>query len=569
MATLRTGPDLGWTAGQDVTSVIAEALAAISPGDRFVLSHPHELTGGPYTLPGGVTYDAVVGAGFDVMDPDRTASAGDVFRLGGDDITIRNWTGRMSTAIDWSVLAPTTNPGLNTYFNARRFIVGSGRNGLTIENCDFDFNGKAIVVLDDCDGLRVRHTRFRGAQWTFTLYQCHDAEWEYCLWDGGPSEGIKTVPAGFTPTKGCKNLRVRHCLFRGLMRDGVDTTGGFWDSVIEDCIFYRNAYGGVGGGVDIKAAHENNQIPHPNVVNENIRIERCRFIDTRHAVVVSITDPPPYEVTLENESFAIPNNIRVDECSFERTPSGAYEVSRALTKGGRDIQFTNSTIKGTVTAPTNLSPSTAGAPGTFWDAGLTLPNTDLSGDTPTSLAAEEYEDVVPFAYGPQEAPPPMFFDFRTAGRLFTQGKEVDRLYAPALIWSRAADEPEEPPNLLVNGNFSDGTNGWLLGAGWSLDGDELVWTYDGANTQATQNLSPALIAGNRYKVTATLVSITAATTRVYLAGGASLFYAQRSAPGVYVETLTATHNHNSFRVQGSVVASFRWRDFILQDLGPA
>jgi hypothetical protein len=438
MATI-TSASLGWTDGQDVTSVIAAALAALESGDTFILSHRYELTGGPYTLPGGVILDAVVGAGFDVMDPDRTTSNGYVFQLGGDGITIRNWTVTMPTAIDWTELALTVNPQLNTHYNARIFLRGQDRQNFTLENCDIDFNGQHIVVFDNCDALVFRRTRFRGAYWVSTFYQCHDVLHEYCLWDGGPGEGIKTSVAGSTPTKGCKDFIIRHCLFRFLFRDGTDTTGGFLDSVIEDSIFYRNSYGGVGGGVDLKCAHDGGQEPHPAVVSSNVLIQRCRFIDIRHAIVTAIGDPAPYEITLENEEYAIPNNIRVDACSFERTTSGAYEVQRALTKGGYDVEITNSTIKGTVTAPANLSPGVVSGPGSFWDEDLTLPNTSLSGDTPTPQAAEDYEDIVPFTYGPQEPEEPAV----TGRALFTEPEKKGNPEPSRVLAFTVAGEPVE------------------------------------------------------------------------------------------------------------------------------
>jgi hypothetical protein len=98
-------------------------------------------------------------------------------------------------------------------------------------------------------------------------------------------------------------------------------------------------------------------------------------------------------------------------------------------------------------------------------------------------------------------------------------------------------------NILVNGNFSEGTTGWSsIVAGASITGGALV--FDGVTsiangaTIAIGSTTKAIAAGLSYKVTYTIVADTTTALSVNVGGTLGT---GRTAAGTYTETLVAAN----------------------------
>lgn len=95
------------------------------------------------------------------------------------------------------------------------------------------------------------------------------------------------------------------------------------------------------------------------------------------------------------------------------------------------------------------------------------------------------------------------------------------------------------PELVTNGDFSAGSTGWSLGAGWSISGGVASATSSSSGLLAT----PApLTVGKVYRVTFSIVSETTAGAgvSVYVGGGSGTVGKARMGVGTYTETLMCT-----------------------------
>jgi hypothetical protein len=434
MAVIETGPDLGWTDNQDITSVIAGALAALDPGDELRLSHMYKISGGPYTIPGGVDADnptiisAVFGGGLEVTDPDLGTSGGSLLQLGGSYVTLRNLTVTMPTAIDWTVLTPNVTVTQGTHYNARRFLYGVSCDHVTIEYCYINFNGKEIIWLEDCDDLLIQRNEIIGGQYGIYIWACYRPIFRYNFHNGGPSEAIKTGTTSGFPSKGVRDAIIEDSVFNGQWRDGVDTTGGYagtfdgedYESgeysggIIRRCIF-RRTHNGPGGGIDLKQSVNSTNLPALDVVNVNILLEDNEYINCPNAVSIATVDngdgSDNWLITTDNMETYVPHNILIRRQTFSKTIGSGTDTKGVLLKCAYNVTVEDSTILGALAYVLQASDGFAGsAPsnGAFSNT-LSIRHTGLSSDSPTPQAAVADRDVTPsFAYGPQAFP-----DWRT------------------------------------------------------------------------------------------------------------------------------------------------------------
>lgn len=92
------------------------------------------------------------------------------------------------------------------------------------------------------------------------------------------------------------------------------------------------------------------------------------------------------------------------------------------------------------------------------------------------------------------------------------------------------------PELVVNGDFSQGTTGWNLGVGWSVT-DRLVATAAAMNTFA-QSASAVFSVGKLYDVIIICDSFGAGSWKLLTEGGANVF-GDQSAAGTFHGTVVA------------------------------
>lgn len=97
------------------------------------------------------------------------------------------------------------------------------------------------------------------------------------------------------------------------------------------------------------------------------------------------------------------------------------------------------------------------------------------------------------------------------------------------------------PDLIVNGDFSDGSTGWTLNTGWAVSGGIATKT---AGSSAAIFRSVSLTVGRTYAITYTISGATAGTIGGFLGGGTQVNSTLRSGNGLRTDYLVAVTGNN-------------------------
>lgn len=339
-ATTHHSADLGWKAGQDVSSPFAALLreGGIEAGDELRLDHRYRV-GGTHRLPDDVTLSAKKGGGFDVMDaaPDRNRT----FLILGNRTTLRNLTitypGTPAPGPDAG-----TNPTRGVHFHPTIGITATGARDILIENCRLEGSIAHQVKLSDCARPRIIGCHILGGYWSVYLVgNVTGPVIRNCLIEKCQGDAIKTGRGG---SHGVSRALVERCVFQDCGRDGLDTTGGWRDSIVRDCVFRR-----LFSGMDIKSYFEKPEHLLPGCSNTGILVERCVFTDMSNCITFSTLDRGlvrggKYFLDARSAQEHAPHDVTIDDCVFERT--GASPVRMLLLKGGHSIRYRNAQFRG-------------------------------------------------------------------------------------------------------------------------------------------------------------------------------------------------------------------------------
>ena len=112
-------------------------------------------------------------------------------------------------------------------------------------------------------------------------------------------------------------------------RDGIDTTGGFKDSVISKSIFRNNSV----TGLDLKKCIESSADLSTNYAISNIKITDSQFINNQNGIVVTMLDQAGL-LTAANADTQMPHDIQVTNSIFEKT-AGLRDRQGRLPDQGR------------------------------------------------------------------------------------------------------------------------------------------------------------------------------------------------------------------------------------------
>jgi hypothetical protein len=140
-------------------------------------------------------------------------------------------------------------------------------------------------------------------------------------------------------------MLVENCVFQDCGRDGIDTTGGFKDSVVRNCVMRR-----LFSGMDIKSYFTKPEHLSPDCSNTGILIENCTFTDMANCITFSTLDrglrynDGKYFLDAVSAQKYAPHDVDINNCIFERT--GSSPVRMLLLKGGHSIQYSNARFWG-------------------------------------------------------------------------------------------------------------------------------------------------------------------------------------------------------------------------------
>lgn len=109
--------------------------------------------------------------------------------------------------------------------------------------------------------------------------------------------------------------------------------------------------------------------------------------------------------------------------------------------------------------------------------------------------------------------------------------------------------PKLGPEPVVDGDFSSGAS-WLATSNWSVTGGQAVAAATAAFSSISQ-LSFPFVAGAMYRVEIVVASVSAGSIRVSFTGGTQVNSDTRTAPGTYVQFLTANSGNNQLNIQAA------------------
>ena len=334
-AEVHRSSDFGWEADQDVSEVFDDLLenGKLQPGDELVLDQTYRISGN-HALPDNITLSAVEGAGFDVTDAVEPKNNRPLLEL-GDNTTLRNLT---ITYLNTPELGPTGEKRGVT-FTRRKGIYARGKSNLRIENCRLTGSIGNHLKLIDCRNVEVIGSHIAGGHWTVHLVGVRDIVFRRCLIEKCQGDAIKTGGGSKRSGGATREVLVENCVFQDNLRDGIDTTGGFNDSVVRNCIFRRMGV----SGMDIKSHYESRTGDLSDLAPENIgiRVEECLFHDMANAVVLTTSDrgyrkgPGNELLTAENVEEYVPHDIEIVECVVGH----AEKPLRPRGKGGYGVDY--------------------------------------------------------------------------------------------------------------------------------------------------------------------------------------------------------------------------------------
>jgi hypothetical protein len=324
--------ELGWTEGQDITDTFATLRKdrTLKPGDELVLDHTYRISGS-HAVPGGITISAVKGAGFDVTDAVNFKGSRPLLDL-GNGTTLRNLT---ITYLNTPPLGPTGEERGVT-FTGRVGIQASEKRDIRIEDCRLTGSIGHHLKLSDCIGTKVIGCHIAGGHWSVFLCGVSNGVFRRCVIEKCQGDAIKT---GGGRSGAVSGMLIEECVFQDNLRDGIDTTGGFNDSVVRNCIFRRLGT----SGMDIKAHYETKtgrieDLPPENV---GILVEKCLFHDMPNAFVFTTLDcgrregPGKELLNAANMAKYAPHDIDINDCIFGH----AEKPLRSKQAGGYGVNY--------------------------------------------------------------------------------------------------------------------------------------------------------------------------------------------------------------------------------------
>jgi hypothetical protein len=339
-ATVHHSSDLGWTARQDISMQFTTLLRSgtFNVGDELKLDHTYRISG-TYQLPDDFTLSAVKGGGFDVTD--AVSDKNRIFLVLGNRTTLRNLT---ITYLNTPELGPDagTSPTREKHFYPMIGITASGKSDIRIEYCRLEGSINHQIKLSSCARPQIIGCHILGGYWsTYLTGNVTDAVFRKCLIEKCQGDGIKTGRGG---SYGTKRALVENCVFQDCGRDGIDTTGGWKDSIVRNCVMRR-----LFSGMDIKSYYQKPEHLSPDCSNTNILVENCTFTDMANCITFSTLDRGlryngKYFLDATTAHKYAPHDVDINDCIFERT--GSSHVRMLLLKGGHSIRYSNAQFWG-------------------------------------------------------------------------------------------------------------------------------------------------------------------------------------------------------------------------------
>lgn len=298
-----TSRQLNWQADEDITTRFQQIIDSglLSGGVEFRLEDSVVFKWHSLQFPDDFTLSAVNGARLIVDDS--------LDFLIGDDNDLYPFTfhlGARNTLKDLDVIWIDTEPeGVISNIHGFR---GAYSDDSRIVGSRFEGNIEMFVAFHQTTNITIEDSVFDGAYWQVRLGGVDGANITSSVFQNALGDGIKTALGDAT---GTRNVTVEASLFIDNARDGIDTTGGFRDSVVRDSFFVSNGV----SAMDFKTPYKANRPLLDEQMNTNILIENTEFYDHGNNIVLTTTD---YDgtITPENVDWRTIHNITVRDSVF-------------------------------------------------------------------------------------------------------------------------------------------------------------------------------------------------------------------------------------------------------------
>ncbi len=351
--------DLGWTEGQDISKEFAALAKTFKPGDTFVFDHMYDISGNGIQLPDNFTLaGGAPGAGINVID---TASNSNPLIELGNANTLVDLTVTHSNAPQ--TRTDSTNPKSGVDYHNKVTIVAENKDDVKVLNSYFEGNVGIQLDIRGGDNLLVENTEFNGGFYQLRLGgDLSGPTIQNSLFQNSLGDGIKTVPGG--NGTGVSEATVIGSVFLNNGRDGIDTTGGFADSLVTGTYFVGNGV----SGMDIKSIYDSSDDLMGNR-NDGILITDSEFINNTNAVVVTTEDRGSYLNTSNAQQYAA-QNIAIENSVIENTSSN-YSSRMLLVKDGYNVHWSDVSLLGLVHESREISNLNIGLPQNVSGTGVT------------------------------------------------------------------------------------------------------------------------------------------------------------------------------------------------------
>ncbi|MEM6532419.1 MAG: right-handed parallel beta-helix repeat-containing protein [Myxococcota bacterium] len=329
--------DLGWTANEVVNSKLKTVLGGLGTGDELRLSHRYRLNPETIRVPKGVILSGTKGSGFEFVN---VAGSKDAYLVFTDDTRVENlsFTDANNDAGEAEVIA-----------NNKEALRFEGQN-FQIINSFIHTSAKVPVHFNAVSNVLVKGTHFERGYYQLQIRgPSSDIRIEDSVFSNSWGDGIKTSK---DRNRGVERVIVQKTVYEGNKRDGIDTTGGFRDSVVQDCIFRNNRV----SAMDIKNIYNNASDLGDGLGNDGILITDSVFYNNKNSIVLTTLDKQGNLVTNANHKVHMPHDIQVQNSVFDKS-TRMFLIKDAYDITWTDVQLLGGTDEARIFGPKDYSAS--------------------------------------------------------------------------------------------------------------------------------------------------------------------------------------------------------------------
>lgn len=314
---------LGWQSGDDITQeFVGFVSTSVGTNLHVIFDDSYQISGSNLLIPDGTTLEGTPGSGLEVtgIAQDRNS----LFDIGSD-----------TEILNMNFLAE----GPDQLHQDYRLFEARDEDDILVSGSNFEGNIGIFIDLHRGSNFVSEGNVFEGGitqmRW---VGRAEDYTVNNTAFIGSAGDGIKTVSGG---GEGTVRATISNSLFAENARDGIDTTGGFKNSIVSNSTFVEN-----GQAIDIKTIIDDPEDFSLELMNENILITDCEFIDQINTIAFTTIDRLGNPMDAQTASLWAVQNVHIQDSTFEN--NGASLHRAFLIKDAHDISWDNIQLLGNI-----------------------------------------------------------------------------------------------------------------------------------------------------------------------------------------------------------------------------